>query len=154
MNIKYYLVKEDHTTNQIIILKQCTKYNGLQEIEELAESIVKKENGNHYLKYYNVNDHNRPYGFYIEKSRLNGVTVKKKFINNGYIFNDVFHQKIISFFLVEEKEKIYKCVDDRYTLYENKAKYDSVMMEFKEVYNIIYGKLNKITKTQVFDIVD
>lgn len=149
MNTKYYLVQEDHISGKISILKQCNKYNGLHEIEQLAETIVKKENGNQYLKYYKPNEHNRPFGFYIEKSRINGVTVKKKYSNPGYIFNDVFHQNIISFFLVEEVVKSYGIMDTNIILSDCSQKeksmdnYNKVMVELLDIYPVILNNLKK-----------
>lgn len=102
----YYLVEENHKTNETIILQSCYKYEGLELIDLFAEYYIKERLGDIPIKYYSINDHNRPYTYYIEKSRINGLTIKKKFINKGYIFNDVIHENVISWYLVHDKYNI------------------------------------------------
>lgn len=144
---KYYLIEENHLNKKTTILKQCSKYNGLHEIETIAENYVKLQNGNLSIHYYLPNEHNRPFSYYIEKSRLDGITIKKKFKNYGYIFNDVFHQNILSYYIAE----YYDYFDDditydlyRYSLFDSAKIYNDVMIDLKENYQNIINKLTKL----------
>lgn len=137
----YYLVEENHKTGEIVILQSCYKYEGLELIDLFAEYYIRERLGDIPIKYYSVNDHNRPYSYYIEKSRINGLTIKKKFINKGYIFNDVIHENIISWYLVHDKYSIIKyddnlCIDfNRYCLYDEQkygALFSNIMKELLE----------------------
>ena len=59
--IHYYLINENHEAKQITILKYFTdKYNGLHDIEQLAESYIKSKHSEIDIKYY-VTNCIRPY---------------------------------------------------------------------------------------------
>lgn len=121
--ITYFLIEENHITFQTTILKSCNKYDGLEIIQENAERFIKNRLGDIPIKYYLPTEHNRPFSYYIEKSRLNGLTIKNKYSNKGYFLNDTVHQKIISWYLaecIEEYESIWYYMDvTRFYLYDN-----------------------------------
>jgi hypothetical protein len=134
----YFLIQENHVNHEVVIIKSCNKYDGLEIIQELAERYIHDKLGNVQIKYYLPNDHNRPFTYYIEKSRLNGLTIKNKFSNKGYFVNDVVHQKIISWYLSEieqyESSMWYYFELSRYNLYDKKwkTKFINVLEELKK----------------------
>lgn len=144
--IHYYLINENHLTKQITILKHFTdKYNGLHEIEQLAESYIKSKHSEIDIKYYVINDLNIPEYYFIKKTRLNGVTVCKN--------TDIKHKKVISWYLtdlcyIQEPDMIYSYLDNlRYDYFDCNEQFSKVLFELKYKKDIkIFKQYDQVMK--------
>lgn len=136
---KYILIEEDHINKKISVISESPiKYNVLYEMESICEQILLAKNGyDDNLKYFKQNEHKRPYSYYIEKcDKLDGLNIVNKYIDRGYIYNSVIHEKIKSFYVFELyfKSYIYKDPIDKIMLFNETDKYNSLMDELQCVY--------------------
>jgi len=118
---RYFIISNDHINDKKNILHynySHSKYDALEIIQEYAEAFIKNIEGNEPIIYYNPNENNRKFGYFIMKdfNDINSLTAYRKYKIKGYIYNSVKIDKIITFTLV----KIYDDTLDRdfYNIYE------------------------------------
>lgn len=112
---KYLLIEEDNVNKKMFVIAEyIDKYNALHVMESICENLLLTKNGyDNKLKYYNHNDHNRPYSFYIEKpDRIDGLNVVHKYADKGIFYNNVHHKKIKSFYICEKTERYMNLNDE------------------------------------------
>lgn len=102
---KYILIEHNFIRKELRIVDEYdNKYNCLQAVQEFAERFIKNKVGEKKINYYLNDEHNREYGYFIEKNLFNNnsLTVKYKYIKNkGWLWNDVAVDNIVSFYFIE-----------------------------------------------------
>lgn len=140
--MKYGISFHSYKEKETKILKYFTdKYTCLEALQEYAYKFIYDKEGFKWLKVYSEGDHERPYGYFIErnaKKNLNSFKIRYKKWENGYIYKSVDFDDICVFSMImcPSKKKIkYSYQKNEDTLFKNK--YSCVLTELLKCVNKI-----------------
>ena len=151
---RYLICVNDHLGHKKDILYSNIRYNkyeGLEEIQHLAESFIKKICGDIEITYYNEGQKGRKYGYFIMKPLCNNncLSIYRKYIDRGYVYNSVVVQKIMSFYLLECLFPKMNIEENYYIELPDKQKFNKVIKQLKIKFGIFDNEEESTIDTEL-----